>query len=110
MIRSKNRKIRIDSMMIVGAIVTIMFLFGYEMHHDYDFKVKGLHYLNNEPVEIGIKDGKISNIKRIKRLSDEANSLIIAPGLIDNQVNGYKEDNRSRGDCVRSGSFANRET
>jgi N-acetylglucosamine-6-phosphate deacetylase len=90
MIKSKNRKIRIDSMMIVAAIVTIMVLFGCERHRAYDFKVKGLHYLDNEPVEIEIKDGKISNIKRIKSLSDEANSMIIAPGLIDNQVNGYK--------------------
>jgi N-acetylglucosamine-6-phosphate deacetylase len=89
MIKSKNRKIKIDSVMIVAAIGIMMFLFGCERNRAYDFQVEGLHYLDNKPIEIEIKEGKISGVKRIKRLQNEANSLIIAPGLIDNQVNGY---------------------
>ncbi len=89
MSRSNDLKINSMSVKIIAAIGIMMFLFGCERNGDYYFKVEGLHYLDNKPVEIEIKDGKISGIKRIKRLQDEANSMIIAPGLIDNQVNGY---------------------
>ena len=51
--------------------------------------VTGLFYADNKPVEIIIKDGTISAVKRITRLPDQSRDLIIAPGFIDNQVNGY---------------------
>lgn len=51
--------------------------------------VEGLFYLDHAPVRVEIADGKISDIIRIDKLSDESHAVYIAPGLIDNQVNGY---------------------
>jgi N-acetylglucosamine-6-phosphate deacetylase len=51
--------------------------------------VEGFHYADGKPVRILIRDGRISKIERIKKLSDKNNRLIIAPGFIDNQVNGF---------------------
>jgi N-acetylglucosamine-6-phosphate deacetylase len=52
-------------------------------------KVTGLLYSDNKPVSITIKDGVITGIKKIKKLPAGSEALIIAPGLIDNQVNGF---------------------
>lgn len=52
-------------------------------------KIEGLYYLDKKPVSIKIKDGKIVSIQHLDRLADESKSYFIAPGLIDNQVNGY---------------------
>jgi N-acetylglucosamine-6-phosphate deacetylase len=51
--------------------------------------VKGILYTDQSPVAIEIADGKIQKIVKIKALSDEDKNIFIAPGLIDNQVNGY---------------------
>jgi N-acetylglucosamine-6-phosphate deacetylase len=52
-------------------------------------RVEGLFYLNNRPVSIEFKDGRIVSVQPIKKLSDESRILYVAPGLVDNQVNGY---------------------
>lgn len=52
-------------------------------------QIEGLLYSDAKPVSIKIKDGVITEIKRISKLSDENKSVYIAPGLIDNQVNGF---------------------
>lgn len=83
-------KIKSVNLSIATVISIITLIFGCKRDCSYDFKVEGLYYLDNKPVEIGIKDGKISYTKRIKKISDGASSIIVAPGLIDNQVNGYK--------------------
>ncbi|HBE42398.1 MAG TPA: hypothetical protein DDW27_14570 [Bacteroidales bacterium] len=51
--------------------------------------VEGLLYLDNSPVRIVIKDDKIFNITKIEKLQKQYHNVYIAPGLIDNQVNGY---------------------
>jgi N-acetylglucosamine-6-phosphate deacetylase len=51
--------------------------------------VTGLFYSDNKPVSIEIKDGKILSVKKLKKLPAGSKELIIAPGLIDNQVNGF---------------------
>ncbi len=58
---------------------------------DYTVKsVEGLFYLDGTPVHIEILDGKISKIIRKTSFDDPSLSKVyIAPGLIDNQVNGY---------------------
>ena len=51
-------------------------------------EVQGLFYLDGMPIRIKIAEGKIKEIVRVK--SEEAlDSTYVAPGLIDNQVNGY---------------------
>ena len=52
-------------------------------------KVNGLSYSDNKPVSITIKDGKITAVKRIKKIPEGEPALFVAPGLIDNQVNGF---------------------
>ena len=51
--------------------------------------ITGILYSDNKPVSVTIKDGKISKIKRIKKLPEGSENLYLAPGLIDNQVNGF---------------------
>lgn len=52
-------------------------------------KIEGLFYLDGQPVSIIIKDGRISEIHRIDKLTVGNEKIYIAPGLIDNQVNGF---------------------
>ncbi len=51
--------------------------------------VEGIHYKTGKPVQVKIADGKIQSVKNIKKFSGQNNKLIIAPGFIDNQVNGF---------------------
>lgn len=53
-------------------------------------KVEGKLYSDKSKVSIEIENGLISKINKIDKFTDESNSeKLIAPGLIDNQVNGY---------------------
>lgn len=70
----------------------ILTLFNFLMVANLNFaqnKVEGLFYLDGKPVSIVIRDGKISEINRIDNLPASQETIYIAPGLIDNQVNGY---------------------
>lgn len=51
--------------------------------------VTGILYSDKKPVAITITGGRITGIRRLKKLPDENRSFYIAPGLIDNQVNGF---------------------
>lgn len=72
------------------VLLSITVLIGCGRSEKQDFVVEGIHYLDSSLVRIGIEGGKIANVKKLKRLSEGGRALIIAPGLIDNQVNGYK--------------------
>ncbi|MGI6572430.1 MAG: hypothetical protein ACOX19_03190 [Fermentimonas sp.] len=72
------------------VLLSILVLTGCTRNEKQNLVVEGIHYLDGTLVRIGIEDGKITNVKKIKRLSEGGRTLIIAPGLIDNQVNGYK--------------------
>jgi N-acetylglucosamine-6-phosphate deacetylase len=52
------------------------------------FSVEGVHYATGEPVRIIISDGLISTVERISGKDIPVNMPFLAPGLIDNQVNG----------------------
>jgi N-acetylglucosamine-6-phosphate deacetylase len=52
-------------------------------------EVRGIHYGSGKPVAIGIRDGLITSVQRTGTDTDDDLRLYIAPGLIDNQVNGY---------------------
>jgi N-acetylglucosamine-6-phosphate deacetylase len=52
-------------------------------------KIVGLFYLDEKPVSIVIKDGKIAEVNKIAQLPASGRNIYIAPGLIDNQVNGF---------------------
>ena len=51
--------------------------------------IKGIHYRTNEPVEIEIEAGKISRVTPLSSSECEEGSAIVAPGLVDLQINGY---------------------
>ena len=51
--------------------------------------IEGLSYLTKKPISVEIKDGIIIHVRSIKKLTDQSHPLFIAPGLIDNQVNGF---------------------
>lgn len=52
-------------------------------------KIEGLSYLDGKPVSVEIKDGKITAINKLSELPEGSKKFYIAPGLIDNQVNGF---------------------
>lgn len=51
--------------------------------------IEGLFYYDNSPISIEIENGRIKQIKRLKEVSKDFPQLYIAPGFIDNQVNGF---------------------
>lgn len=53
------------------------------------FSVTALHYETMLPVQIEVADGRILSITNLESDSTGAKLPIVAPGLIDNQVNGY---------------------
>lgn len=52
-------------------------------------KIYGLLYTDMQPVSITIRDGLIKDVKRMNKLPKGTQPLIVAPGFIDNQVNGF---------------------
>lgn len=52
--------------------------------------IEGISYLDLTPVRIEIADGKIKSVIKVNKISGEGAKLYVAPGLFDNQVNGYK--------------------
>ena len=53
------------------------------------FTIEGIHYETGKPVCIEIYDGFIGKINKKAGLINGKQNLFIAPGLIDNQINGY---------------------
>jgi len=52
-------------------------------------EIKAIHYETGKPVSVEIRNGIVSSISEIGE-SEQIQNLFIAPGLIDNQINGYK--------------------
>jgi N-acetylglucosamine-6-phosphate deacetylase len=53
------------------------------------FSLEGIHYETGNPVRLEIIDGFIDRIIEAGSLKNTNGTLFIAPGLIDNQINGY---------------------
>jgi N-acetylglucosamine-6-phosphate deacetylase len=51
--------------------------------------LSGIHYETGKKVRIEICDGLIYGISEIKNSGEQNSGLFLAPGLIDNQINGY---------------------
>ena len=68
---------------------TLLFLFILNISSYAQQRIEGLSYLDGKPVSVVIKDGKIVEIKKNSELHKGSKKLYIAPGLIDNQVNGF---------------------
>ncbi len=72
----------------INLFVAILFALGINISYS-QTRIEGLWYMDKKPVSVAIKEGKIVSIERIGKLSDERHPVYIAPGLIDNQVNGF---------------------
>ena len=59
------------------------------IHHEGYSSVTGLHYETGLPVRIDIENGNILEITPIHESEASEITYYVAPGLIDNQVNGY---------------------
>jgi N-acetylglucosamine-6-phosphate deacetylase len=69
-------------------ICTFLFLFFLNITQGQQ-RIEGLSYLDGKPVSIVVKEGKIVEIERISELPAGSKKVYIAPGMIDNQVNGF---------------------
>jgi len=54
-----------------------------------EYMIGGMHYATGKPVKIEIKDGLIVSVTETDTPEKDSTGLFIAPGLIDNQINGY---------------------
>jgi N-acetylglucosamine-6-phosphate deacetylase len=53
------------------------------------FNIEAIHYITGRRVRLEVIEGVIADIREIELKKNENESLIIAPGLIDNQINGF---------------------
>ncbi len=51
--------------------------------------IEGIHYVTGNPVRVEAIDGIVVSIKEISGQKGRNIRMLIAPGLIDNQINGY---------------------
>jgi len=78
-----------------GKFFFILFLLVMFTVSDAQQQIEGLLFSDGRPVSIIVKDGVIGEVKHISKLTDNRKNMIIAPGLIDNQVNGFSGVNFS---------------
>ncbi len=52
--------------------------------------IRGLHYETGRPVQVEVEDGVIRKISETRTQDIGGETIYLAPGLIDNQVNGYQ--------------------
>jgi N-acetylglucosamine-6-phosphate deacetylase len=51
--------------------------------------IHGLSYLDGRPIVVRVRGGLIDTVERAESLPPHAAGRFVAPGLVDNQVNGY---------------------
>lgn len=85
----KNPKYYRSGVRYLASLIIIPFLSLLVSCSNDQETISGLLYSDNTPVSLTIKGGKITSIRKIAQLPSESTGLYIAPGLIDNQVNGF---------------------
>ncbi len=70
------------------ALLSILYLFIHCSIYAQN-SLEGLLYQDHSPVRVEFEDGKITKVVRLNELPLKSNDVYIAPGLIDNQINGY---------------------
>ena len=84
----KMNKMSLKHLKVAGLLIISVFLFSLNELNAQQM-IEGIHYTTGKPVQIKIENGKIAEIKSIKKLKDENGKTYIAPGFFDNQVNGF---------------------
>ncbi len=69
------------------------------------FTVEGIHYATGEEVKIEIEDGLIKDISESRSSLPDSLKYFVAPGLMDNQINGFANVDFS-GDSLTSEGIA----
>jgi N-acetylglucosamine-6-phosphate deacetylase len=69
--------------------ITLVLISAQVVSQEQITRIEGLLYLDHSPVSIEIREGKIFEITRLKEVPENFPQVYIAPGFIDNQVNGY---------------------
>ena len=59
--------------------------------------IEGIHYETGKQVNIAIQEGFIISITDTQNTKAKSQNLFVAPGLIDNQINGYRGTDFSDG-------------
>ena len=72
-----------------ALIILLAFLSGCAEKNESGNYIEGISYLDLSPVRIEMEDGKIKKVVKISKLTDANSKIYVAPGLFDNQVNGY---------------------
>ena len=80
----KQPVVKLAKMLILFFLPAFLFLPGYCQQ-----RIDGLYYLDHKPISVIIKNGKILSVSRMPKLAPIDRNKYIAPGLIDNQVNGF---------------------
>lgn len=79
----RNKRYKVKSVLISALFLMI---------HGLSFSqetITGMLYSDMQPVSVTYKDGMITAVKKLSKLPADVRALIIAPGFIDNQVNGF---------------------
>ena len=88
MIIHKTNKMKYTFKNKISRLTVIFLILGTNILYS-QTRIEGLSYLDKKPVSVEINDGKIVSVQRIDKLTDRIHAVYIAPGLIDNQVNGF---------------------
>ncbi len=67
------------------------------------FTLSGIHYATGKQVNVEVTDGLISNITETYDPTSRDRKLFVAPGLIDNQINGFANIDFSGNDLTAEG-------
>ncbi len=86
--RSELSKVELVMKLIKYAFV-LLFAFLVYTHMQSQVFIEGLHYQHGKPIRITVQNGKIESISTIKNPKPINQYHTVAPGLFDNQVNGF---------------------
>ncbi|MBG0859797.1 MAG: N-acetylglucosamine-6-phosphate deacetylase [Bacteroidales bacterium] len=69
-------------LLVISYLLAVPLSYGQE-------KISGILYSDNKPVTITVEEGIITAVKKVRKLPSSDSRFYLAPGLIDNQVNGF---------------------
>jgi N-acetylglucosamine-6-phosphate deacetylase len=72
-----------------ALFVSSIMVFSISIKAQESMKIKAILYNENVPVEIVIEEGIITSINSLNEVKEVKDLLIVGPGFIDVQVNGY---------------------
>jgi N-acetylglucosamine-6-phosphate deacetylase len=87
---TKKDKPFMRKFIVIPFISILLLLPGFTVKTGNSDYVEGLSYIDLTPVRVEFADGRITRVIKISKLKETGEKIYVAPGLFDNQVNGYK--------------------